>query len=348
MKKFALLVLALALLVTACGGGAAATEAATEASTDAAATEAVEATEAGSETAPASDKVYKIGVDQLMEHAALNDARTGFEEELKALGVNFELDYKNAQGEVPTAALIAEGFVADGVDMIYAIATPAAQAAAQSTTDIPVLFSAVTDPVEAKIVTSMEQPGGNVTGTIDAADVTTLLGVYQMLDPEIKTIGVLYNTSEVNSEVQLKEVQEIAPTLGLAVEAVGINSVNELSAAMETLIPKIDALYLLSDNLVANSIATVSDLLIENNMISISAEESQVKGGALLTTGHTYYELGKQTAQMAKKILVDGIAPADIPVEKPQVLQLTVNKTTADKLGVDITTDFYKDAIIVE
>lgn len=341
MKKLTTLVLVLVLLLAACTNGTATTQAPADNAGEDTATEAAA-------TAGAEDKVYKIGVDQLMEHMALNDARIGFEDELKALGIKAEIDYKNAQGDVPTASLIAEGFVTDGVDLIYAIATPAAQAAAQTTSEIPVLFSAVTDPVEAKIVSSMDKPGGNVTGTIDAADVETLLGVFQMLDPEIKTIGVLYNTSEVNSEVQLKQVQEIAPTVGLSVEAVGINSVNELSAAMETLIPKIDGLYLLSDNLVANSISTVADLMIENKIISISTEESQVKGGALLTTGHTYYELGKQTAQMAKKILVDGVKPADIPVEKPVVLQLTVNKATAEKLGIDTSTEFFKDAIFVE
>lgn len=341
MKKLTTLVLVLVLLLAACTNGTATTQAPADNAGEDTATEAAA-------TAGAEDKVYKIGVDQLMEHMALNDARIGFEDELKALGIKAEIYYKNAQGDVPTASLIAEGFVTDGVDLIYAIATQAAQAAAQTTSEIPVLFSAVTDPVEAKIVSSMDKPGGNVTGTIDAADVETLLGVFQMLDPEIKTIGVLYNTSEVNSEVQLKQVQEIAPTVGLSVEAVGINSVNELSAAMETLIPKIDGLYLLSDNLVANSISTVADLMIENKIISISTEESQVKGGALLTTGHTYYELGKQTAQMAKKILVDGVKPADIPVEKPVVLQLTVNKATAEKLGIDTSTEFFKDAIFVE
>lgn len=296
----------------------------------------------------AESKSYRIGISQLVEHTALNDARRGFKDGLKELGVDAEFDYKNAQGEPATAALIAEGFVAENVDLIYAIATPAAQATAQTTSDIPVLFSAVTDPVSAKIVESLEKPGGNVTGTIDAADVAKQLALFKQIDPAIETIGIIYNTSEVNSEVQVDEVKKLAPAAGLKVETVGISSVNDIHTAMETLLPKVDAMYLPSDNLIANSIATVADLMKEAGKISIASEESQVKGGGLLSTGLSYYELGKQTAQMAKNILADGTAPADIPVEAAKIELVTLNKTTAEALGIDMNLPVFADAVIVE
>lgn len=298
--------------------------------------------------AGSDEQVYKIGISQLVEHAALDDAKHGFEDGLEELGVNAKIDYKNSQGDIANTMSIAEKFVSDDVDLIYAIATPAAQSAKQSTSDIPVLFSAVTDPVKAEIVDDWENPGANITGTSDMA--TTLseqLQMFKKIDPSIETIGILYNTSESNSEAQIQEVKALAPEEGLEVITVGVSSVNELPQAIDSILGKVDALYNVSDNLVASSVELVTSKLIEKGMIAVSAEESQVAGGILITNGLSYYELGKETAKMAKEILVDGKDPASIAVKKADKTVTTVNIKTLKALGLDEDNELFKDAVKV-
>ncbi len=304
-------------------------------------------TNSAPETTPESnsdEKVYKIGISQLAEHPALDDARKGFEDGLKELGINAEVDYKNAQGDIANTMSIAQKFVSDKVDLIYAIATPAAQSAKQSTTNIPILFSAVTDPVESGIVADWENVGGNVTGTSDKAPVASQLKMFKEIDPNINTIGILYNTSEANSEIQVEEVKSLAPSEGLKVETVGVNNVNELPQALDSLIKKVDALYMVSDNMVAASVELVTKVTVENNMVTVSAEESQVGGGILVTNGLSYYELGKQTAQMAKDILVDGKDVSTIPVGVAEKTMTTVNQKTLEALKLDSELSLFKDA----
>lgn len=300
-----------------------------------------------SKVAASGNEDYTIGIVQLAEHPALDDARRGFEDGLKELGINAKVDYQNAQGDIPTTVAMSQKFVGDDVDLIYAIATPAAQSAKQVSGDIPVLFSAVTDPVEAEIVADWNKVGGNVTGTSDMAPTAEQLKMFKELDPSIETIGVLYNTSEANSKVQLEEVERLAPDAGLEVRAVGVNNINDIAQAIDSLLAKVDALYVLSDNLVASSVELVTHKLIENNMISVCAEESQVGGGILITNGLSYYELGKQTAQMAKEILVDKVAVSDIPVGTAEKTIVTVNENSMKALGLDENLPLLKDAVRV-
>lgn len=290
------------------------------------------------------ETIYTIGISQLGEHAALDDARKGFEDGLKELGVNIKVDYQNAQGDIPTSLSIAEKFVRDDVDLIYTIATAAAQTAKQSTSDIPILFSAVTDPVKAEIVKDWKDVGGNVTGTSDEAPIESQLQMFKEIDSTIKTIGILYNTNETNSEVQIEEIKKLAPGQGLEIVTVGVTNVNELPQAIESLLNKVDALYNLSDNLIASSVELVSKKLLEKNMISVSAEETQVRGGILITNGLSYYELGKQTAQMAKEILVDKKDISTIPVGKAEKTLTTVNDQTLEALKLDRNIPLLKDA----
>ncbi|WP_130805760.1 ABC transporter substrate-binding protein [Senegalia massiliensis] len=289
------------------------------------------------------ENTYSIGISQLVEHPALDDARRGFEDGLKELGVNAEIDYQNATGEIPNTVSIAEKFKKDNVDLIYAIATPAAQSAKQVTSDIPVLFSAVTDPVKSQIVNKWEDVGGNVTGTSDKAPIESQLKMFKQIDDSIKKIGILYSTSEANSEIQIDEVKKLAPNEDLDVVTVGVNNVNKIPQAIDSLLSKVDAVYIVSDNLIASSIELVSTKLIEKQMISVSAEESQVGGGILITNGLSYYELGKQTAEMAKEILVDGKSPSEIPVGIAEKTITTVNIDTLEKLGLDKNLDIFKD-----
>ena len=301
----------------------------------------------GGDVAVSANEDYTIGIVQLADHPALDDARKGFEDGLKELGINAKIDYQNAQGDIPTTITMSQKMVNDEVDLIYAIATPAAQSAKQVSQDIPVLFSAVTDPVEAEIVADWDNVGGNVTGTSDMAPTAEQLDMFKELDPSIETIGVLYNTSEANSKAQLEEVERLAPNAGLEVKAVGVNNINDIAQAIDSLLAKVDALYVLSDNLVASSVELVTHKLIENNMISVCAEESQVGGGILITNGLSYYELGKQTAQMAKEILVDKVAVSDIPVGTAEKTIVTVNEKTMKALGLDENLPLLKDAVRV-
>ena len=294
-----------------------------------------------------SGEEYIIGISQLAEHPALDDARIGFEDGLKELGVNAKIVYQNAQGDIPTSLSIAQKFTKDQVDLIYAIATPAAQSAKQATKEIPILFSAVTDPVKAEIVEDWDKVGGNVTGTSDMAPVESQLKMFKEIDPNIKTIGVLYNTSESNSEIQLEDVKELAPVEGLEVVAMGVSNTNELPQAIDSLLNKVDAIYGLSDNLVASSIALLSNKLIDKKMVSVFAEESQVNGGALITNGLSYYELGKQTAQMAKEVLVDKKDISSIPVGIAEKTVTTVNVKTLEALDLDKNLPLFKDSIKV-
>lgn len=301
----------------------------------------------GGDVAASGNEGFTIGIIQQAEHPALDDARRGFEDGLKELGIDAKIDYQNAQGDIPTTVTMSQKMVNDKVDLIYAIATSAAQSAKQVSQEIPVLFSAVTDPVEAEIVADWDNVGGNVTGTSDMAPTAEQLQMFKELDPSIETIGILYNTSEANSQVQVEEVIKLAPNAGLKVETVGVNNINDIAQAIDSLLGKVDALYALSDNLVASSVELVSHKLIENNMISICAEESQVGGGLLITNGLSYYELGKQTAQMAKEILVDNVAVADIPVGTAEKTIVTVNENTMKALGLDENLPLLKDAVKV-
>lgn len=293
------------------------------------------------------DNVYTIGINQLSEHPALDDARKGFEDGLQELGVKAKIVHQNAQGEIPNTVMIAQKFAKDNVDLIYAIATPAVQSTKQVTSDIPILFSAVTDPVKSEIVDDWENVGGNITGTSDLADTASQLKMFKEIDPNIKTIGILYNTGESNSAIQIEEVKKLAPSEGLEVVTVGVSNVNELPQAIDSLFKKVDALYILSDSMIAGAVELVSTKLIENKMISVSTEETQVKGGLLVTNGLSYYDLGKQTAAMAKAILVDKKDISTISVGLAEKTVTTVNEKTLELLGLDINLPLFKDAVKV-
>ncbi|MBC8586888.1 ABC transporter substrate-binding protein [Paratissierella segnis] len=298
-------------------------------------------TNSGSKASSKAQK-YTIGISQLSEHPALDDARLGFIDGLKELGVDAEIIYQNAQGEIPNTLSIAQKFVKDEVDLIYAIATPAAQSAKQATDDIPIIFSAVTDPVESELVDSMKHPGGNVTGTSDLAPTKSQLQMFKQIDPNIKKIGILYNTGENNSEVQIDEVKSLAPDEGLEVITVGISTINEIPQAVDSIIKKVDAIYTITDNMVASAINVVAQKAVENNLITVGAEDSHVKGGILITDGISYYELGKQSAKMAQEILVNNKAPGELPSETSANTKKVFNENTLKSLKLDENDEVFK------
>ncbi|MGM0396966.1 MAG: ABC transporter substrate-binding protein [Bacillota bacterium] len=298
----------------------------------------------GEEKPPAEGEKFVVGINQLAEHPALDAAREGFVEALEEAGVDVEIKYQNAQGDIPTSLSIAQGFVKDEVDLIYAIATPAAQSSKQASSDIPVLFSAVTDPVASELVDSMESPGGNVTGTTDATPMKEQLTMFKQLDPSIEKIGILFNTSESNSEIQVARAKEFAQELGLEIVEVGISNINDIPQAMDSMIGDIDGFYAITDNMVASAIAIVADKLNTAGVPSIAAEGSMVEGGLLVSNGISYFELGKQTGEMAKQILVDGKSPAEIPAEKAKGTTTVFNPETLQLLGLDPDHEIFQGA----
>lgn len=297
-----------------------------------------------------SKKVKNIGISQLVEHPALDASRKGFIEGLNSKGFkeneNVKIEYQNAQGDIPTAQTISNNFVSNKKDLILAIATPAAQAAYNSTKDIPILVTAVTDPVKSGLVKSINKPESNVTGTSDALPMDKQFELIKKLVPNCKKIGVLYNTSEANSEFQIKAAKEQAEKLNFQLVTVGVTSSNDLSQALNSLLSNIDVLYTPTDNLIASSMSMISSKCIEKKIPVIGAEKAHVDGGALATEGIDYYKLGFQTGVMAAEIL-EGKKPQDMPIQTLKETKLVINENTAKKLNLTIPNDLMSKAEIV-
>ncbi len=297
---------------------------------------------------PSETKTFKIGINQLAEHPALDAVRTGFEDELKKLGVDAQIEYKNAQGDVTNSTTISQKFASDGEDLIFAIATISAQSAQQATDSIPVLFSAVTDPVGAELVESWEYPGKNVSGTSDASPVEKQIALFKQIKPEIKRVGILFNTSEPNSAAQIEQATQAAEKIGIEIVTVGVNSINDLPQAIDVLTAKVEGIYTITDNMVASSINLVAETATKKGLITIGAEEAHVAGGMLMTDGLSYEALGRQTAQMAKRILVDKEDISAMSVETLQNTNKIVNTNTMNALQLKQDNTAFAGAEFVE
>lgn len=335
MKK--VLAMGVALLTAAamfagCGGAASSAPAASAGS------EPASAPAAGS--AAAGGEMKKIGVLQLVAHDALDATYEGFVDGLAEAGFvdgeNITIDYQNAQGDQSNTNTIASKLVNDGNDLILAIATPAAQAVANATTDIPILITAVTDPHDSGLVASNEAPGGNVTGTSDLTPVRQQMELLKELVPNAKTVGLLYSSSEANSVFQIEIAKAAAAELGLETEDYSISSTNEMKQVMESMVGKVDAVYTPTDNMIASAMPTVSAVALEHNLPVIVGEAGMVQNGGLASYSISYYELGKMTAAQAVKILNGEAVPADMPIEYQENVELEVNEETAAALGITI------------
>jgi len=289
------------------------------------------------------DKQYTVGISQIVEHPALDAAREGFKKALSDAGLKVEYDEQNAQGDQKNAATIASKFASDKVDLVLAIATPTAQAAAQAIQDIPVLFTAVTDPVAAELVDSNEKPGGNVTGTNDLNPVEDQIKLIKEVLPNAKSVGVVYSSGEVNSEVQVKLAEKAAKAEGLELKKATVANSSEIGQAVESL-KGVDALYIPTDNNVTAGIETLVQFAEANKTPLFGAEGNQVASGAIATYGINYTDLGYQTGQMAVKILKDGKKPADMPVESSKKLEAYVNLGAAQRMGVTLPEDLVSKA----
>lgn len=289
-----------------------------------------------------------IGIVQIVEHTSLDMIRKSLVEELGAKGLvdgqNVKIDYQNAQGDQSNLNSICKKFVGDGVDVIVAIATPSAQAAAAATSEIPIIFSAVTDPVSAKLVTNLEKPEGNVTGTSDAIPVDEVFELCQELTPEVKTFGFLYTTSEVNSQSVVEEAKALAPDYGYDYEEVAITNTSELKQAAYSLAGKVDAIYTPIDNSIASAMTVLSEVGKETKVPVYVGADSMVMDGAYATVGINYEDLGRQTGDMVAEVL-NGKAIRDLPVATLDEFQKVINKTTAKAIGAPETSE---GALMVE
>jgi putative tryptophan/tyrosine transport system substrate-binding protein len=300
-----------------------------------------------SNSSQSEKKIVKIGINQIVEHPALDASRKGFIEALKSKGFeegkNLEIDFQNAQGEPATAQTIAQNFVSKKKDLILAIATPTAQASFNATKSIPILITAVTDPVQAGLVKSLDKPETNVTGTSDNVPIETQFELLKKLVPNGKKVGILYNTSEANSGIQVEAAKKAAPSFGLEIVPTGVTNVNEIPQALDTLLGKIDVLYVPTDNMVVSAIPIISSQCFKKNIPIIGSERGQVEGGALATTGIDYYKLGFQTGLAAVEVL-NGKSPKDIPVTTLKDMQLVINTDAAKKLNITIPEDLNSKA----
>ena len=277
-----------------------------------------------------TNETYKIGITQIATHPSLDLVKQGFKKAFEEAGIKANFDEKNAEGTIANATLIANGYKTDKKDLVLGIGTPSAQALVNTITDIPVLFSAVTDPESAKLLNK------NVTGTSDRLDnVGEQLDLLLKLKPEIKKIAVLYNPSEQNSVVQVKEIEAKAKEKNLEVMLQGVSSLAELSQATKNALIETDALYLPTDNLVVSGIKLITSEAKSAKKPVISSENSSVEAGALFTMGLDYFELGKRTGEMAIEIL-KGKPAEQIPYELSKKMTLYVNETTAIELGLDL------------
>ena len=285
--------------------------------------------------------VFRIGISQFITHQSLDATREGLVDELAKQGYiegeNIEIDLQNAQGEQRNLKTISQQ-LAESSDVVLAIATPSAQSLANTTQTTPVIFSAVTDPVSAKLVESREHPGGNVTGTSDQSSdaISTQINLIKKVLPKAKTIGILYTQSEPNSVVQKDEAKRLLEEKGFTVVEKTILDSNNVKAAAESLMAEVDMVFVPTDNIISSTMETVKQVSIKHKVPVFGGSTEMIAVGGLYNYGTNYEELGRQTARMLVRVL-KGEKPENIAVELPEKLELHTNQEMADALGIDIS-----------
>ena len=292
----------------------------------------------GNTSGSADSEMINVGILQYMEHDSLTQARKGFVSELEEAGYvegeNLTLNYQNAQGDQANLQSMSESLIGDN-EVILSIATPAAQSLATITQEDPILFTAVTDPVDAGLVADNEAPGGNVTGTSDMVPIEEQISLLLSLAQDAETIGIIYNSSEANSKIQADLAQEAIEAEGVAVKVLTVTTTNDVQQVMTTLAQEVDAVYIPTDNTLASTMPTVGEIAGEYKLPVVPGSAEMVEAGGLATYGINYEELGRQTAKMALKIIEDGADPAEMAVETSTNLELVINEEVAKSLGID-------------
>lgn len=300
------------------------------------------------QTGSKDKKSYKVGVIQLVQHPALDAANKGFIDGLKSKGFeegkNVTFDQQNAQGDQSNLQTIAQRFVSNKDDLVCAIATPAAQTMANATKDIPIVGTAITDYKVAKLVKDSSKPGTNVTGTTDMNPVEAQIDLLVKIMPKAKTVGFIYNSSEVNSQLQIDLAKKAAAARGLATVEATVSSVNDIQQAAQSLMGKVDALYIPTDNVMASAMPNLIKITDEAKVPVFCAEAGMLKAGGVGTLGIDYYKLGFQTGEMAADILSGKSKPQDMAIQSQKTFTVTLNEEAIKKLGLTIPDDVRKEA----
>jgi len=284
------------------------------------------------------DKMVRVGISQIVEHPSLDATRKGFVDELKDQGYtplkNIEYDYKNAQNNRAVSVQIARKFVGDRVDLILTISTPSSQDAAAATKEIPILFSAITDPLAAGLVDSLSKPGRNVSGTTDRSPVASQMDLIREILPNAKQLGTIYNPGEVNSVASVKDVKAESAKRGMTLIEAPAPASSSVKTAVETLVGRVDAIHIPTDNTVVLALESVIKVCQENKIPLFAADVESVTRGAMAAVAIDYYRLGRQTGAMAQKILERTANISEMPVEEQKDLLLHLNIGQATKMGV--------------
>ncbi|WP_126429686.1 ABC transporter substrate-binding protein [Brevibacillus marinus] len=345
-KSFVLLLSAIMLLAAACGTSSS-TNGGGESGNNTAAPSA-SSNESGEEK-----KHVTIGITQIVEHPSLDAAREGFIAALHDAGYkegeNLTLDYQNAQGDMNTNVTIAQKFASDKVDLVLAISTPSAQAVAKATSEIPIVFTAVTDPLGAKLVQSLDKPGANVTGVSDTHPdaIKKTMETIKEFFPDAVNVGMIYNNGEQNSVVNVENAKKAMEPLGLKPVEVTVANSSEVKQAADSLVGRADVLYIPKDNTVVSALDAVLLVANEKDIPMFVGETDSVKAGGFAGYGFEYHDLGYTTGQMALEIL-NGKSPSEIPVKFPEKLELMINTKTAQEQNITLTDAMKNNAILYE
>ncbi len=292
-----------------------------------------------------AEKKYTIGVTQIVAHPALDSATKGFKQALADSKVNVTYNMQNAQGDPSNSQTIATNFVGDKVDLIFANSTPSALSSLNATKEIPIIFTSVTDPVATKLISSMDKPGGNVTGTADThpdAIPNTLEFINKYMKG--KRVGMIFNSGEQNSTIQVATAKKVAAEKNMQIVEATVATSAEVKTAAESLIGKVDVFYVITDNTVASAVESVVKVSQEQHIPLFVGEFDLLKRGGFAAYSFDYYTIGYEAGEMAVQILKDGKKPADIPSHYPTKLKLMINKDAAKEMGIEINSEWDKIA----
>lgn len=291
---------------------------------------------------PAATEVKEVAITAIVEHPALDDVRKGVIEELAdegfVEGENLKINFQSAQGNTATAGQIAKQFVGDNPDVIVAIATPSAQSVAAATNTIPLVFSAVTDPVEAKLLNSLDGSGTNVTGASDALPYKPQIELMQQIIPNLKNVGYVYSPGEVNSTIVLKNLETQLQPMGITLHSAPAQKSNDIAMAARSIADKVDVIYTSTDNNVVSAYESLYQVAKESKVPLIASDTGSVERGAIAALGVNYYDLGRETGKLVGRIL-NGEAPGSIPVYTASSLDLHVSPSHAAEQGITLSQD---------
>jgi len=297
--------------------------------------------------ASGQQKAFQVGVLQFASHPALDQSREGVIDFLAQSGFKdgekIRLDIQNAQRDMSVARTIAKKFVADNKDLIYAIATPASQAAAKETNTIPIVFCTVTDPVKAGLVKSLEASGNNVTGVSDLIPVKTQIELLLKIDPKIKRLGIIYNPGEDNARVLVDLTKGVAKDLKLNLIESPVTNSGEVYGATQTLVGRVDGIYAIQDNTVISALESIIKVANNNRIPLLVPGIPSVERGGLATVGTSFYNLGKIAGEYGLRI-IRGAKPSEIPVAFAKQFEIYLNQKSADEIGIKFSEDLLKGA----